>query len=140
MENFKARFKRLLKEDNITVKEVAEKLSVNPDTVKNYITKASTPKMEILMNMCEEFPHWSPSYLIAGQGEPLVRGNGTDSPQEPIIPSLYDSLSQWIGYKQELELDLDRMPIATHHGLVGTALNKIEELLRESENLIEAIC
>ncbi|MBQ7607987.1 MAG: helix-turn-helix domain-containing protein [Desulfovibrionaceae bacterium] len=114
----------VLVRDSLTQKDFAEKLGINPNTLRSYECGRSLPNQEVLERVCVQFSV-SPSWLLLGKGEMKSKENeaasATGSPQDTV--------------RTDTETT---KPRANGEGALTEKIRLLEELLCAKDEVIKA--
>lgn len=110
----------------LTPSSFAEKMNMAPSRIINIFKGRNNPSLEVVYSICRFFPDWSYSWILFGEGEPMVK----DNQQLDILSSdLFDT-----SYQNNVGVNNNRLPSLD----ASTAIHKEIRLLREELKKTEA--
>ncbi len=135
-----SRLRWVIKESQVQVKEVCEKLGISTNTLYTYFNDKSSPSVDFVIKFAGEFPNINKEWVFTGQGEvwakPSADGNPTGTLQSPSenkegadIQSLLKERSSVIEALQELIKEKDKR---LHYQEISiNSLTDLNKLLKE---------
>ena len=82
--NEKERIEHVIKVMNLTARQFAAEIHVQPGTISNMMAGRNNPSLEVMKRIMERYPTLNPEWLIAGRGEMWRTVPGQE-------PGLFDS-------------------------------------------------
>lgn len=67
--NEKERIEHVIKVMNMTARQFAAEIHVQPGTISNMMAGRNNPSLEVMKRIMERYPTLNPEWLIAGRGE-----------------------------------------------------------------------
>ncbi len=67
--NEKERIEHVIKVMNLTARQFAAEIHVQPGTISNMMAGRNNPSLEVMKRIMERYPTLNPEWLIAGRGE-----------------------------------------------------------------------
>ena len=67
--NEKERIEHVIKVMNLTARQFAAEIHVQPGTISNMMAGRNNPSFEVMKRIMERYPTLNPEWLIAGRGE-----------------------------------------------------------------------
>ena len=67
--NERERIEKLIKSMNLSARQFAEQIRVQPGTISNMMAGRNNPSLEVMKRIMQRYPTVNPEWLIAGQGE-----------------------------------------------------------------------
>ena len=67
--NEKERIEQVIKSMNLTARQFAAEIHVQPGTISNMMAGRNNPSLEVMKRIMERYPTLNPEWLIAGRGE-----------------------------------------------------------------------
>lgn len=67
--NEKERIEQVIKTLNLTARQFAAEIHVQPGTISNMMAGRNNPSLEVMKRIMERYPTLNPEWLIAGRGE-----------------------------------------------------------------------
>jgi transcriptional regulator with XRE-family HTH domain len=65
----KERIEQVIKSMNLTARQFAAEIHVQPGTISNMMAGRNNPSLEVMKRIMERYPTLNPEWLIAGRGE-----------------------------------------------------------------------
>ena len=65
----KERIEQVIKSMNLTARQFAAEIRVQPGTISNMMSGRNNPSLEVMKRIMERYPTLNPEWLIAGRGE-----------------------------------------------------------------------
>ena len=65
----KERIEQVIKSMNLTARQFAAEIHVQPGTISNMMSGRNNPSLEVMKRIMERYPTLNPEWLIAGRGE-----------------------------------------------------------------------
>ena len=65
----KERIEQVIKAMNLTARQFAVEIHVQPGTISNMMAGRNNPSLEVMKRIMERYPTLNPEWLIAGRGE-----------------------------------------------------------------------
>jgi transcriptional regulator with XRE-family HTH domain len=104
----KERIERVIKSLNLSARQFAAEIRVQPGTISNMMAGRNNPSLDVMKRIMERYPTLNPEWLIAGRGEMWrtvpgqqaglfdqlppdpkdqnIRGTKKEEPQTPAAP------------------------------------------------------
>ena len=67
--NERERIEKLIKSMNLSARQFAEQIKVQPGTISNMMVGRNNPSLEVMKRIMLRYPTVNPEWLIAGNGE-----------------------------------------------------------------------
>lgn len=67
--NEKERIEHVIKSLNLTARQFATEIHVQPGTISNMMAGRNNPSLEVMKRIMERYPTLNPEWLIAGRGD-----------------------------------------------------------------------
>lgn len=77
-----SRLRWVIKESQVQVKEVCEKLGISTNTLYTYFNDKSSPSVDFVIKFADEFPRINKQWIFTGYGEVWVNPSADDNPTE----------------------------------------------------------
>ncbi len=84
--NERERIDSLMKSMNLSARQFAAEIRVQPGTISNMMAGRNNPSLEVMKRIMERYPTLNPEWLIAGRGEMWRTEPGKE-------PGLFDSMA-----------------------------------------------
>ena len=67
--NERERIEAVIKSMNLSARQFAEQIKVQPGTISNMMAGRNNPSLEVMKRIMQRYPTINPEWLIAGKGE-----------------------------------------------------------------------
>ena len=67
--NERERIEAVIKSMNLSARQFAEQIKVQPGTISNMMVGRNNPSLEVMKRIMQRYPTINPEWLIAGKGE-----------------------------------------------------------------------
>ena len=67
--NERERIEAVIKSMNLSARQFAEQIKVQPGTISNMMAGRNNPSLEVMKRIMQRYPTVNPEWLIAGKGE-----------------------------------------------------------------------
>lgn len=131
--SFHTRLQHLIQLEELDVKTFALRINRSESSITRYILGGASPRADFIFDITRVFPHWSPQYLLAAEGEPFVH-----QPAAPNTSTHYAAtVHYWIKKKEHYRRGIEALPEEAHQALWEEVASDTKALLAEIATILQ---
>ena len=134
---FRTRLKQYFEAEGLDPAQFSPKIGRSVDTVKAYLAGTNVPKVDVILEIGRQYPHWSIKYLLTGVGEPFKSQKQAVPTEGPTNEK--GSILKWLMVRNRVHLDLATLPLDGFQILYEDLVEEVGELLAETQHKMQEI-